>query len=111
MCLASVVADDWITKGCHISVNGIELALRPDHRGGVVFRAVFSSPNAATVNAAIRRAERDCLPDNFERNRWIASIERAKIHLISHRGELRELAVSRLAEFHFLGIALKRYGT
>jgi hypothetical protein len=66
MCLASVVADDWITKGCHINVDGIELALRPDHNGGVVFRAVFSSPNTAAVNAAIRRAERDPYSDGSE---------------------------------------------
>ena len=110
MCFPSVVADDWITKGCHIHVDGIELALRPDHRGSVVFRAVFSSPDDA-VDAAIRRAERDCLPDNVERVRWIGSIQRAKAHLISHRGVLRELAVGRLAELHFLELALKRYGT
>lgn len=111
MCLPSVVADDWITKGCHIRVDGIELAVRPDHRGGVVFRSIFSGPDEAAVNAAIRRAARHCLPDDVERNRWIGSIQRAKTHLISHRGGLRPVAIGKIAELHFLEIALKRYGT
>jgi len=54
MCVPSVVADDWIIKGCHIHVNGIELALHPNHTGGAVFSSVFSSP-ADTVQAAIHR--------------------------------------------------------
>jgi hypothetical protein len=41
MCVPSVVADDWITKGCHIRVDRIELALRPNHLGGVVFSSVW----------------------------------------------------------------------
>lgn len=109
MCLPSVVADDWITKGCHIHVDGIELAMRPDHRGGVVFSSVFSWPDGSVVDAAIRRAKKDCLPDNAQRGRWIKSIQRAKIHLISHRGVLRELAVGKLAELHFLELALQQY--
>jgi hypothetical protein len=110
MCVPSVVADDWISKGCHIHVDGIELALRPDHLGGVAFSSVFSSPGEAAVAAAIHRATEECLPDNDERKRWIESIQRAKIHLMSHRGVLRPLAVGRVAELHFLEIALRRYG-
>ena len=110
MCVPSVVADDWISKGCHIHVDGIELALHPDHLGGVVFSSVFSSPGDAAIEAAKRRAREECLPDNDERNRWIQSIQRAKVHLISHRGRLRELALGRVAELHFLEIALRRYG-
>src|SRR6266704_1987182 len=110
MCLPSAVADDWIIKGCHIHVTGIALALRPDHLGGVVFSSVFSSPAEALVEAAKRRAREECLPNDDERKRWIASIQRAKVHLISHRGGLRELAAGRVAELHFLEIALQRYG-
>ena len=110
MCVPSVVADDWITKGCHIYVEGIELALRPDHLGGLVFRSVFSYPADAAIEAAIHRATEECLPDIGERRRWIQSIQRAKVHLMSHRGGLRPLAVGRVAELHFLEIALRRYG-
>jgi hypothetical protein len=110
MCVPSVVADDWIVKGCHIHVDGIELAVRPDHRGGVVFRSVFSKPGDAAIDAAKHRAEEECLPNDDERKGWIDSIQRAKVHLMSRRGELRELAVGRVAELHFLEIALRRYG-
>lgn len=110
MCVPSVVADDWISKGCHIHVDGIELAVRPDHLGGVVFRSVFSSPNDATVQTAIRRAREECLSDDDVRKRWIQSIQRAKVHLMSHSGVLRRLAVGRVAELNFLEIALRRYG-
>jgi hypothetical protein len=110
MCVPSVVADDWITKGCHIHVDGIELALRPNHRGDVVFSSVFSSPAVAAVEAAIRRATEECLPDHNVREQWIDSIQRARVHLVSHRGVLRRLALGRGAELHFLEIALQRYG-
>ena len=110
MCLPSVVADDWITKGCHIHVDGIELALHPDHLGGVVFASVFSSPPEGAIEAAKRRARDECLPNDAERKQWIDSIQRARVHLMSRRGELRELALGRVAELHFLEIALRRYG-
>jgi hypothetical protein len=111
MCVPSVVADDWITKGCHIHVDGIELALHPDHLGRVVFSSVFSSSAVAAVKVAIHRATEECLQDHDVRERWIKSIQRGKVHLISHRGGLREIALGRLAELHFLEIALRRYGT
>jgi hypothetical protein len=110
MCVPSVVADDWIGKGCHIHMDGVELALHPDHLGGVVFSSVFSYPAEAAVNTAIRRARKECLPDQDVRERWIGSIQRARVHLMSQRGVLRQLAVGRVAELHFLEIALRRYG-
>lgn len=109
MCLPSVVADDWIVKGFHIHVNGIELAVRPNHTGGVKFSSVFSGPAEADILAAIRQATEECLPNHNVRNRWLESVERARLHLISHRGILRSLAIGRGAEMHFLQIALKRY--
>lgn len=91
-------------------MDGIELALRPDHLGGIRFSSVFSYPTDAAVKAAVNRAENECLPNKDERKRWISSIQRARVHLISHRGGLRELAIDRGAELHFLEIALRRYG-
>src|SRR5215469_15659923 len=55
MCFPSVVADDWIVKGCHIHADGIEPAVRSDHIGGVMFFGVFSAPDEVAVQAAIRR--------------------------------------------------------
>lgn len=110
MCVPSVVADDWITKGCHIRVDGIEIAVRPNHVGQVIFIPVFSGQGRDIVDAAVRRATKECLPDHNVREWWIKSIQRAKIHLISQRGDLRELANGRVAESHFLEIALQRLG-
>lgn len=108
MCEPSAVAPDWIVKGCHIHVNGIELAVRPDHQGGVVFRSVFSSDTENAVNAAIRFAKEQCLPDPDVRSRWMRQIQRAMVFMVSERGALRRLATGRLAEIHFLRIALEK---
>jgi hypothetical protein len=109
MCLPSVVADDWIGIGFHVHVDGIELAVRPDHSGGVTFSSVFSAPAEVDVQAAIRRAFEECLPNDLVRKRWVSSVQRAKLHLVSHQGVLRDLAIGRVAEMHFLEIALNRY--
>lgn len=108
MCAPSVVADDWISKGCHITVNGIELAVRPDHLGGVMFGSVFSALPPLAVDEAIRVAFRDCLPDPNVRRAWIKRIDGAMVHLYSHSGVLREIALGRLAELKFLRVALAR---
>jgi hypothetical protein len=108
MCSPSVVADDWIVKGCHIEVNGVELAVRPDHRGTVVFRPVFSSVPSQVVDRAIGDARRDCLTDPNVRRQWIAHIERAMVHLFSQTGVLQPLARGRLAELRFLRSALNK---
>lgn len=114
MCQPSVVAPDWIGKGCHIKVNGIELAVRPDHRGGVVFRSVFSRTAFSrtadkALNAAVRVATEECLTDPDVRSRWIRQIQGAMVLMVSETGALRELATSRLAELHFLLVALRKY--
>jgi hypothetical protein len=108
MCTPSVVADDWITKGCHIQVNGVELAVRPNHLGGIVFEPVFSSVPLRMVEEAKRIALGECLPDPYVRRLWLKRIEGAMVHLISHSGVLREIALGRLAELNFLKIALRR---
>jgi hypothetical protein len=109
MCEPSTVADDWIVKGFHLHIGRVELALRPDHRGGVVFRPVFSAHARAVVEDAMRTATRECLTDASVRNRWIKSIKRAVLLLLSHDGDLEDLARGRMAEMNFLRIALERY--
>lgn len=105
----TTVADDWVLKGCHIKVLGIELAVRPARDGKIVFRSVFSSPTGIAVDAAIRHAETNCLDDPAVRARWVEDIERAKLLLVSFEGDLHDLARGRLAEMHFLLAALINY--
>jgi len=109
MCRPSVVADDWVVKGCHIHVNGVELAVRPDHHGGIVFRKVFSSTPDDAFDRAVRIARTDCLPDPTVRNRWRRDITRAMSFVRTYRGELAELANGRQLEFRFLLRALDRW--
>jgi hypothetical protein len=40
MCHPSVISDDWVTKGFHLHVEGIELAVRPGNRSDP-FPALF----------------------------------------------------------------------
>lgn len=102
MCRASAVASDWIVKGCHIHVEGIELAVRPDGRGGIIFCEVFSSAAMAPRFAnAVRVAKEVCLADAEVRRRWITQIEGAMLNLFAETGRLRRLARGRLAELHF----------
>jgi len=56
MCQASTVTDDWVTKGCHIHVNGVELNIFTNHLGGIDFRSVFSSTHENRVKQAIKTA-------------------------------------------------------
>ncbi len=109
MCQASTVAPDWVTKGCHIHVNGVELAVHPDHKGGVVFKRVFSSSKTKAISAAMKAAIRRCLTNAAVRKQWVKHIDDAMLAMVSETGGLRELALGRLAEMHFLRIALLRY--
>lgn len=109
MCEPSVIAPDWIVKGFHLKIGGVELAVRPDHKGEVMFQPVFSSGDAAFVDQAIRIAKRDCLPDLNVRNQWIKRINSVMLLLISERGGLQLRARGRLAEMNYLKIALTRY--
>jgi hypothetical protein len=109
VCQASVVADDWIVKGCHIHIGNVELALRPDHRGGIVFRPVFSSTPAHDATAAVQTPETVCLVDPVVRAKWRRELERAMVYVRGYEGSLETLANGRQLEFRFLIHALDRY--
>jgi hypothetical protein len=109
MCEPSIVADDWITKGCHIYVGGIELAVFPDHRGHIGFRPVFSSDSNAKGAAAVKLAHEQCLSDSKVRMRWISHLEGARIQMLACTSILSDLARGRMAEFNFLRVALERW--
>src|SRR5687767_5777227 len=107
MCEASIIADDWVTKGCHIDVNGIELMVYDDHKGQVCFRPVFSSTSNDEWKEAVKLAYDLCLPDPLVRKRWIAKLNSATVHMLGYRGELISLARGRMAEFKFLRLAIE----
>jgi hypothetical protein len=107
VCKPSVIADDWVTKGFHLHVGRIELAVRPGHKQGmVVFRSVFSSASDEAVEAAIEMVQTHCLADANVRKQWRETIDRAISFLKGYPGELGDLANGRLAELTFLKRAL-----
>jgi len=109
MCEPSKVDDDWITKGCHIDINGVELAVYPDHLGGVGFRPVFSSTSAKAAHQAIKIAKKRCLPDPAVRERWIRRLQMATVYMLNYPSD--SVANGRMLEFKFLQIAIKRCGS
>jgi hypothetical protein len=109
MCQPSVVADDWVKKGCHIHVDGVELSVAPDHLGGVVFQPVFSSTGPRKLKRALRIAREICLPDPAVRRHWIRSLKQASALMLGYGGVFQEWANGRMLEFKFLVIALERF--
>lgn len=109
MCQPSVIADDWVVKGFHIHIGDIELVVRPDHRGRVLFRGFFTSDDPDDVDRAVRLATMQCLPDSAVRDKWVRDARRAMRFLRQYRGGLESLANGRLLEFRFLILALERY--
>jgi hypothetical protein len=103
MCRPSTVTDDWVVKGCHIHVDGIELAVRPAHSpnylDGFVFRRVFSSTSGDAFQAAARKARETCLPDPIVRARWRRSLKQGIDFVRSFTGEPAEKANGRQYEF------------
>jgi hypothetical protein len=108
MCRISPVGDDWVKKGCHVHVGGVELALRPDHLGGIVFRSLFASTLEWELDAAARLVS-GLLDDPVWRKHLEEAIERAMIHLMGVRGPMYELARGRLFELRKLHRALERW--
>lgn len=105
----SPIADDWVGKGCHIHVDSIELAVHPDHLGGVVFRKVFSSTADEDFDVASRIATA-MLEDSEWRQKLRGTLQRAMVYLLGVTGEKMPKARGRLREFKFLIIALDKIG-
>ncbi|HEV3256902.1 MAG TPA: hypothetical protein VG013_08495 [Gemmataceae bacterium] len=103
MCWPSKVTDDWVVKGCHIHVDGVELAVRPTHaptyRDGVVFKKVFRSTSDDVFQAAARKAREECLPNPIVRARWRRALEQGIAFVRSFSGEPADKANGRQYEF------------
>ena len=109
MCQASTVTDDWVSKGCHIHVNGVELNVFSNHLGKIDFRAVFSKAPLNLVQQAIKTARELCLPDPETRKKWIRRLEMARVFMNGFEGEPASKARGRMLEFKFIRIALERW--
>ena len=108
MCRISPVNDDWVKKGCHVHVRSVELVLRPNHLGGVVFCSPFSSALQWEIDAAARLAT-VMLDDPAWRNKLKETVEKAMSHLMGVRGDLYDVARGRLCELRMLVCALERW--
>jgi hypothetical protein len=80
MCRISPVSEDWADKGCHLHVGKVEVALRPDHVGGIVCRRVFSKTEDWEIEAASKLVDA-ALADTVWRRKLRATVERAMIFL------------------------------
>jgi hypothetical protein len=103
----SPICDDWVDKGCHIHINQVELAVKPNHLSEVIFRKVFSSTSDQDFDVASRVA-RSLLEDGEFRRKLVDSLERAMEHMLGVSGQKSARARGRLREFNFLIIAIGR---
>jgi hypothetical protein len=103
MCRASTVADDWVVKGFHIHVDGVELAVCPTHTmtylDGFLFKAVFRSTSDEAFAIAAKKAREECLTDAAVRARWRRALEGGIAYVRSFSGEPADLANGRQYEF------------
>jgi hypothetical protein len=110
ICRPSALYDDWVVKGFHIRVSGIELAVRPGHKPGmIVFKRWFRRDSTADVDAARRIAEETCLSSKIVRDKWAHTLVRAREYLNGYDGEFPEKANGRKREFRRLEQALLAY--
>jgi pretoxin HINT domain-containing protein len=103
----SPVAEDWVVKGAHISVGGIELAVRPGLDGSIVFKSVFASQESGRVAAAIKRAE-EALRADVRFQQALLRSARAAVEYLG--GSTSALGRARSGEVRFLVKALEKLG-
>jgi hypothetical protein len=101
----SKIASDYVQKGLHIHVYGIELKVLPGEGGTVVFKPVFSS-QAKIAGPAIKQAEA-ALQDVAFRRHLHATAIRATEYL--RQSDLPG-AAAKSGEGSFLRSALEKLG-
>lgn len=103
MCRPSTVTDDWVGKGCHIHIDGIELAVRPTHSltylDGIVFKKVFRFTTDKEFRAAAKKTREKCLADATVRAQWRCALARGIEFVRSYTGEPADKANGRQYEF------------
>lgn len=100
----SPIADDWITKGAHIKVDGVELKLLPGKDGEMVIKSVFSSTPEAQVQEATKKTQ-EALTDPAFRERLTKTVGRAVKHFGKHAAQA---ARAKSGELRFLLIILRK---
>ena len=115
MCQPSKMDPDWVVKGFHLWLDGVEIAVRPTHSpsylDGFKFVKFFSSTSDAAFDPAARRARDECLADPVVRARWRRDLERGMNYLRSFsRTGLVNKANGRQCEFRWLIRHLDAYG-
>jgi hypothetical protein len=103
----SVVADDWVVKGAHVHVGGIEVALKPTANGGITFKKVFSSTSDVDFNGAVTIVKQGLANPEWKA-KLLHSVEAARDYMPHVEGKLSGLANGRAAELNFLSKALKK---
>ena len=98
------VHPDWAVKGAHITVNGIELAVRPGAGGKIVFKPVFARDHPKAVEIAQRMAA-TLLDDPGFIAPLLDKVRSAKTMVLQFPNEG---GVGRSAELHFLEKSLAR---
>jgi hypothetical protein len=106
-CRISTISEDWVTKGCHVHVGQVEIALRPDHELGIVCRAVYSKTPDSEVEAA-GRVVSEALEDPDWRAKLKDTLERAMDFYQGIEGKKKPQARGGLRELRMLLVALQR---
>ena len=101
----STVAPDWAQKGAHIKASGVELSVRPDHAGEIVFQPFFSSTSPAEAKKAIAQAKVALADRKFRRQLHDAALRATKM---LGKGDAK--ARARSAETQHLANNLERMG-
>ena len=109
LCDASKVAEDWVVKGCHIHIAGVELQMFPNHHAKPEFRGFFASTHPKEIEEAIRVAKNECLPDVETRVKWIVRLRMARSFMMNPHIGIPSLARGRMFEFKMLEIAIERW--
>jgi hypothetical protein len=108
MCRISAIDEDWADKGCHVHVGRVEVALRPDHLGGIVCRKVFSTTADWKIDAA-SKVVMEALEDSKWRHKLSNRLKGAMMYLRELEGEKQAMARGRLRELRMLLVALERW--
>lgn len=102
----SKIAPDWATKGFHVHVDSVELAIRPAQGGSIVIKPVFSSTTTSAFNTAAGKMQNE-LGDLAARQHLYREAIRARDYLRSLKSDQ---AAAKAGELSFLIHALKKLG-
>lgn len=107
--------NDVVQKGLHFyAPGGVELSVRPDHKGGITFTNAIpneagSSRVAKAIDLAKARFESDVRFRNDILNKANEGVHSVLGHAKTETGSLRDLANGRSRELRDIGRNVERY--